>query len=177
MCPPYALMEFLMTDHILLLDLHNFIWRANISFKFVDPTVNQDYITIFNFFRNLRALIEEFCPNKVFAVCEGHPQFRYNLFSDYKANRIIKQAAKQETLDKFFKSRDEIVRLLSYLPITLCRAADYEADDVIATLVENMKDEMLTVISNDSDYIQLLQKGYKYLDIYNPMKKEMMRAP
>jgi 5'-3' exonuclease len=170
------MMNNVVMDNILILDLHNFIWRASVSFN-SNPNANKDYVMIFNFFRNLRALVEIFSPDKIFAVCEGHPKFRYDLFAAYKANRIVKNAAKQETVDKFFHVRNEIVRLLSYLPITLCRAADYEADDVIATLVDNMKDEKLVVVSNDSDYIQLLQKGYKHLEIYNPMKKEMMKAP
>jgi 5'-3' exonuclease len=48
---------------------------------------------------------------------------------------------------------------------------------VIATLSENLKDENVVIVSNDSDYIQLLQKGFKNLKIYNPMKKRFQEAP
>jgi 5'-3' exonuclease len=135
------------------------------------------YGFIFNFFRNLRPLIEQCSPDKCFFVLEGHPQFRYDLFSDYKANRIIKTASKQEVHDKFNLARDEIIRLIQYLPITIAKADKYEADDTISSLSENMKDEDITIISNDSDYIQLLQKGYSNISIYNPIKKELMEAP
>ena len=118
-----------------------------------------------------------FKPDKCFAVLEGHPQFRYDLFGDYKANRIIKQASRQETNDKFLQAKDIIVPLLEHLPITICRAANYEADDLVGSLCENMKEEELTVISNDSDYIQLLQRGYSQMRIYNPIKKMYMEAP
>lgn len=138
---------------------------------------NEDYVLIFNFFRNLRPIIEQFTPDKCFFVLEGHPKFRYDLFADYKANRIVKNASKQETLDKFHASKREVVRLMQYLPITTVRAANYECDDVIATLCENMKEEDLTVLSNDTDYIQLLQRGYVSCKIYNPIKKECMVAP
>jgi len=67
--------------------------------------------------------------------------------------------------------------LMQHLPITVCRAANYEADDVIATLCDNMRDEDLTVLSNDSDYIQLLQRGYSKIRIYNPIKKVDMESP
>lgn len=137
----------------------------------------QKYIVIFNFFRNLRPIIEMFSPDKCFFVLEGHPQFRYDLFSDYKANRIIKTAEKQEAMDKFYLSKDEIVRLMQYLPVTIARAANYECDDVISTLCEDLKEEHVTVLSNDSDYIQLLQRGYANCQIYNPIKKEFMTAP
>jgi DNA polymerase-1 len=135
------------------------------------------HLVKFNFFRNLRPLIEQFSPDKCFFVLEGHPQFRYDLFAEYKANRIIKTAEKQEAMDKFFQSKDEIVRLMQYLPITTVRAANYECDDVIATLCENMKDEDVTILSSDSDFIQLLQKGYQNCKVYSPIKKEFMTAP
>lgn len=138
---------------------------------------NEDYVIIFNFFRNLRPIIEQFSPDKCFFVLEGHPQFRYDLFAEYKANRIVKTAAKQESFDKFHYSKKEIIRLLNFLPITIARAEHYECDDVIATLCNNMQEEHLTVLSNDSDYIQLLQRGYKACQIFNPIKKEFMEAP
>lgn len=166
-------------DKILLIDAHNAMWRACVKFG-GPPSVEVDdsIIFAFNFFRNLRPLIEEFEPDKCFFVLEGHPQFRYDLFSDYKANRIIKQASKQDTNAKFFKTKDIILPLMQYLPITTCRAANYEADDVIATLCDNMKEEDLTIVSNDSDYIQLLQRNYKQIRIFNPIKKmDMENTP
>lgn len=147
-------------------------WHLEDSFCYGDR-----YLIVYNFFRNLRPIVEKFSPDKCFFVLEGHPKFRYDLFADYKANRIIKIASKQETQDFFFKSKDIILPLLSYLPITLARAADYECDDVIATLCENMKDEDITVLSNDSDYIQLLQRNYSKIQIYNPITKSNLEAP
>lgn len=191
-------------DKILLIDAHNAMWRASIGFspkKKESPTPEpeddgwemrgeaappqsendleeeQKYVLIFNFFRNLRPIIELFSPDKCFFVLEGHPQFRYDLFADYKANRIIKQASKQETMDKFHISKNEIVRLMQYLPITTARATQYECDDVIATLCDDMSNEDITVLSNDSDYVQLLQRGYRSCQIYNPIKKVFMEAP
>lgn len=195
-------------DKILLIDFHNAVWRATISFS--KPTnheicldeghsdkhpndnhckcgayfsiednicYGEKYLTVYNFFRNIRPIIEQFSPDKCFFVLEGHPQFRYDLFADYKANRIHKTASKKETVDKFHESKREIIRLIKYLPITVARAENYECDDVIATLSENLKEEDVTILSNDSDFIQLLQKGYKSIKIYNPIKKEFMESP
>lgn len=189
-------------DKVLLIDAHNAMWRASISFapkKVTAPPPSEDdgwdmrgepappspekkevdesFILIFNFFRNLRPIIEQFAPDKCFFVLEGHPQFRYDLFADYKANRLIKQAATKEKQEKFLQSKDEIIRIMQHFPITVARAANYEADDVIASLCDNMRDEELTVLSNDSDYIQLLQRGYPHCQIYNPIKKTFMEAP
>lgn len=184
-------------DKVLLIDGNFFIHRANVHFG--PPTAHeqngavcacgspwhpegfcygQRYGSVFNFFRNLRPIIEQFAPVKCYFVLEGRPQFRYDLFADYKANRIIKQASKtQEEHDKFLQCSDDILRILQNFPITTARSSQYEADDTISTLCEDMKGEELTVLSNDSDYIQLLQRGYKACQVYNPIKKVFMEAP
>lgn len=175
-------------DRILLIDAHNQMWRACVKFGAVQPDVPDEIIYTFNFFRNLRPLIENGNPDKVFFVLEGHPQFRYDMYPEYKAHRITKLgtakpeddeklAKKKKSSETFFKMKDIILPLMEHLPITTCRAAAYEADDVVATLCENMRDEDLTIISSDTDYIQLLQKNYDHIQIYNPIKKECMVAP
>lgn len=185
-------------DKVLFIDGMNAIWRANISFGI--PTNHcriSDHICacnspwneehgfcygdkfhiVFNFFRNLRPIIEKFSPDKAFFILEGHPQFRYDLYSDYKANRLIKTASRQEDQDRVNNSRDTILSMLLHLPITQARARAYECDDVIASLCEDLKTEELTIVSSDTDYIQLLQRGYPSIQIYNPIKKVYMEAP
>jgi hypothetical protein len=188
-------------DKILLIDFMNAVWRASVGFSprqshsvcsggvasgGWDSSCNHNtgnihcicgknwlsesnkceaedmaqYVVVFNFFRNLRPLIEQFKPDKCFIV-----------------NRIIKTASRKEDNDKVQFSTNEIVRILQHFPITLARAANYECDDLIATLCENMKDESLTVLSNDTDYIQLLQRGYNDCKVYSPNKKEFFEAP
>lgn len=200
-------------DKVLLIDGHNAIWRACVTFgksiehKLCDHSIphvydakhsaanvsrcvcnspwdisdercyGEKYAYVYQFFRNLRPIIELFQPDKCFFVLEGHPKFRYDLFADYKANRIIKLASRQEASEKFLWAKDIILPLMKHLPIAICRATQYEADDVIASLCNNLRTEDLTILSNDSDYIQLLQHGYSNLRIYNPIKKSYMEAP
>jgi 5'-3' exonuclease len=196
-------------DKVLLIDGHNLMWRACVSFgppvahlrcqgQWCEHTRNTEVIHcqcgspwdeseqfcygekygyVFNYFRNLRPLIEQFSPEKCFFVLEGRPQFRYDLFSEYKANRLIKQASRQEANEKFLQAREMILPLMERLPITTVKAAKYEADDVVATLAINMSEEEVTILSGDTDYIQLLQKGLSHLRVYNPIKKTFMEAP
>ena len=185
-------------DKILFIDFMNFLYRASIAFR---PGVKhqyagddlceckspwdseksicygEEYLYVYNFFRNLRPIIEQFSPDKCFIVMEGHPKFRYDLFPDYKANRIIKRASNQSSFDKLINSSQIIANLMQYLPLTMARAQDYECDDVIGTLCENLKEEHLTVVSNDSDFIQLLQRKYKNMFLYSANKKEYISAP
>jgi 5'-3' exonuclease len=187
-------------DKILLIDGHNALHRANTTFTFKKQThqftddfkcecggewidgkcidePNPEFIPVYNFFRNLRPIIELFTPEKCFFVLEGRPQFRFDLFAGYKASRLVKYASKKDDKEKFFKYKDRVIELLKFLPITICRAEKYECDDVIGSLAENLKDEELVILSNDSDFIQVLQRGYKNCKIYNPIKKTFMESP
>lgn len=160
-------------EKILLIDFNNFAHISNTGFK------EGNYYIIYNFFKNLRALIESFSPNKVFFALEGRPEHRYNLYANYKQNRI-KMAQKISTPkdnEDFYKQLNEIKRLLKYLPVTMVRSPKFEGDDIIATLSEDLKDEQLIIISTDTDYIQLLQKDYKDIKLYNPVKKQFIQAP
>ncbi len=194
-------------DKVLLIDGHNAMWRASIGFAppkkesvpdenvwmdngqpfFTDvpeetipePEVEKiDYTITFNFFRNLRPIVEQFQPEKIFFILEGHAGFRYELFPEYKANRkLVKEASKQEQFDRFYIQKDIIIDLIRYLPVTIVRAQDYECDDVIATLAEDLKDHDVTILSSDSDFTQLLQKDYKSIKVYNPIAKKFLTAP
>ena len=194
-------------DRILFIDAYNFIWLANVSFKPKKPQpiivegyentnsfeapvsteikpVPPENVLIFNFFRNLRALVDPFAPHKIVFVLEGYPAFRYELYADYKANRIIKTASpspsdtsRSEAKERFDKAKPEILRLLKMMPITQMKHPDYEADDVIGALVEDSKEDDVIVVSNDSDYVQLTQMGYKQFRLYSPSKKTMIQPP
>ena len=168
-------------DRILLIDGLNFIHRGNITFNQIEKT-EVSYTIVYNFFRNLRAAVEEFQPTKVFFCLESANCFRYKLFPGYKSNRIIKvsddkTAAKLKSREDFNRQRDIIIDLLPNLPITIVNALEFEADDVIATLVENLKDEEVIIYSGDKDFTQLLQKDYPNLKLYSPNKKDYVSAP
>lgn len=162
-------------DKILIIDAHNAIWRAMVFFG--EITAPKENVMAYNFFRNLRSTVEQFQPNKIFMVWEGHPKFRYDLYPEYKANRIVKTGSRQESVDIFTKAKSIIKPIIKQLPITSVYAQEYEADDVIATLCEQLKEEEVVVLSSDSDYTQLLQKGYENLKIYNPIKKVFLENP
>jgi 5'-3' exonuclease len=163
---------------VLLIDGLNFIYRANVGFKPKDKSTI-DYTIVYNLFRNLRATIEQFSPTNVFFCLEGKNNFRYKLFADYKANRIIKTGVENKSYKKenFIRQADIVINLLPYLPVISVKADGYEADDVIATLADNLKEEDTIIISTDTDYIQLLQKDLPRLQIYNPTPKEFIFPP
>src|SRR4051812_11979417 len=81
-------------DHVLIIDGLAYVYRGAIS------KLEGDYVIIYNFFKNLRSTIENFNPTKCFFIWEGHPQNRYDLLPEYKANRIVKTAEQKNKKDK-----------------------------------------------------------------------------
>jgi 5'-3' exonuclease len=159
-------------DKILLIDTYNAIYRATSSFGRPPENVKPEDTIVYNFFRNLRPIIELFKPNQLLFVIEGNPEFRYSLYPEYKANRIVKTGSKLEAKENFKKAKAIILNLLSLFPCSIVKADKYECDDVISTLSNQMSNEDITILSNDSDYTQLLQLGFENIKIYDPIKKK-----
>lgn len=151
---------------ILLLDGYNLIYRAKSGFT------KGDYPVVYNFFRGIRPLIEQFTPDKVYFVLEGNPQFRTQLNDAYKANRSNNDRS-------FHEQKAQIIETVkACFPFTTVRHPNLECDDTIATLVKihcSQGDEC-TIISSDSDFIQLLNLFDK-CKIYNVIQKKFVSVP
>ena len=163
---------------ILLIDFNNFVWKGCVDFK---GSNDQSYVVVFNFFRNLVSLIKQFYPTKIFLCGEGGKTFRHDLYSGYKANRLIKLAEemKPANKDKFYKQLNIIWDISEYFPFQRVFANGFEADDVIYALMSDLKNEDVVIVSNDSDFIQILQKKdfAKTANIYNPFTHQYVEAP
>jgi DNA polymerase-1 len=155
----------------LIIDFQNFAHRARAGF-----TLGQ-YAVVFNFMRNLRALVEMHKPDRVVLALEGHPRARHDLLTEYKANRAV-DLEKDEAMVSFFRQVDVIKELLAkHFPVTLVRHHDYEADDTIYNVIKSSSNCVKFVVaSNDSDFTQLLNE-FSNVSLYNPMKKEFVEEP
>lgn len=158
-------------SHILIVDGMNFLHRSRAGFQFGPAPV------VYNFMRSFRSLIEQFNPDKVYFVLEGHPQQRKQLFQEYKENRIVEVGtAKHEELEKFFKQVNVIIEHLSEnFPLIVIKHPYYECDDTIYNLIKRSDSQLTTwtVVSNDSDFTQLLNQ-FDNVRLYNPMMKSFV---
>jgi 5'-3' exonuclease len=154
--------------NVMFLDAYNLIYRARSGFT------KGDYAVIYNFFRGIRPIVEKFNPDKVYFVLEGNPKFRKQLSEgDYKSNR--KSAG-----NDFHRQKAAIINIVSEIfPFESVRHPDLECDDTIATLsiqhAQNGDD--VTIISSDSDFIQLLNIERYDIKIYHPIKKKFIETP
>jgi len=152
--------------NVLFLDGYNLLYRARSGFAKGDNPI------IFNFFRSLRPLIEKFNPDVAYFVLEGRPKTRLAQDSNYKAQRTYHDK------DDFRRQRKEIIQLVKdHFPLTVVRHEDYECDDVIMNLAKTRhKNDTTTIVSSDTDFIQILQEGLD-LRLYNPVRKKFIEAP
>lgn len=150
---------------VLLVDFNNAVHRARAGFGKGDHSIT------YTFFLMFRKMVETHSPNKVCIVLEGRPTRRKEEYGEYKANRI-------SAGDEFWRQHTDIKSLLSHLPVTVVRHANHECDDVIAHLANvTYADHQCTVVSTDTDFIQLLVPGNDRVRLYNPIKEEYIVAP
>tara|TARA_B100000900_G_scaffold412951_1_gene435794 strand:- start:1466 stop:2281 length:816 start_codon:yes stop_codon:yes gene_type:complete len=152
--------------NVLFLDAYNLIHRARSGFK------KGDYPIIYNFFRGIRPLVEKFSPDKVYFVLEGVPEFRKRI-----SNGLYKQGRKDPGV-QFHRQKAAIINLvIECMPFETVRHPNLECDDTIATLVHThlQKNHNCTIVSSDSDFIQLIQNDN--VTLYNPVKKEAISYP
>ena len=92
--------------------------------------------------------------------------FRNEIYSDYKANRAD---APEDLIPQF----DYIRKSVLAFNLPSIELLNYEADDLIATYVENIlkAGAKVTIVSSDKDLMQLYKKNVR---IYDPMKNKFI---
>ena len=92
--------------------------------------------------------------------------FRNEIYSDYKANR---SDAPEDLIPQF----EYIRKSVKAFNLPSVELINYEADDLIATYVEEIlkKGANVTIVSSDKDLMQLYKPGVR---IYDPMKNKFI---
>jgi len=162
-------------NKILVLDGHNLLHRARSGFQLGDFNV------AYNFFRGLKPLIELFDPSRVYFTLEGAPYRQCRLLPEYKANRKVEEGSEeQKSLIDFRRQKELIVNLLRCcFPLSVVVHPHFEADDTVYNIIKRSNGVGVvewTVVSTDTDFIQLLQQ-FDNVYLYNPVKKQHVAAP
>jgi hypothetical protein len=143
-------------------------------------TAGEHFVT-FNFFRSLRAIVEQLRPTRIVIALEGTPVKRLNVDPGYKANRRVppETDADEARIRSFFGQVEESVQLLrEHFPVSVVRHPELEADDVIARLVRRSSRAILsTIVSTDRDYLQLVAEAAGDVELYDPVKKCIVDVP
>jgi DNA polymerase-1 len=145
---------------LVLIDAANCLYRA--FFAPFPPLRTSDGTptkAVYVFANMLRKLLREERPDAVAVVMDPPGgSFRREIYADYKATR---DAQPEELTAQFPLARE----LASAWGIPILEVPGYEADDVIATLVERAPEDVeVVIVSTDKDLMQLVGEKVALLD-------------
>ena len=135
-----------------------------------------DHRIIFNFLNLIKATLTQFSPNKVYFAIDGKPKLRLDRYPEYKANRKKELTDPEEIKywDNFKKQKRYILNMVKeHFSFVSIYDPNNEADDLIyyACKKHNNVNDEITVISSDSDLIQIINEQSN-VKLYNPIAKK-----
>lgn len=143
----------------ILVDTMNLFFRAKhvARGKDMDMRIGMAMHIMFN---SVRKAWRDFKGDHVVFCLEGR-SWRKDFYPPYKANRkvIADQRSPREVEDDemFFESYNDLIEFLnSKTNCTVIRQGNAEADDLIATWIQQHPDDQHVIVSSDSDFYQLL---------------------
>ena len=149
-----------MKKKLLLLDGHSLAYRAFFALPVENfaTSTGQHTNAIYGFASMIINLIRDEKPTHIATAFDvSRKTFRSEKFPEYKANRA-------STPDEFRSQISYINELLDAFRIPHFELEGYEADDVIATFVEQFKaDSEILICTGDRDSFQLVQDGVTVL--------------
>jgi DNA polymerase-1 len=145
-------------EALFVVDASSYIFRAyyGLQTNLQAPDGTPTHAT-FAFVQMIRALANTFKTKKLVLVWDRkEPSFRAKIFKDYKANR----SAPPEDLSLQIENTQKVMELWGYPQLSV---AGFEADDVIASLVEKEKGNIV-IVTADKDMLQLVSERTWCLD-------------
>ena len=160
---------------LVLLDAHAIIHRAYHALPEFTSSKGEPTGGLYGIATMLMKIIKELNPDYLIACFDlPEPTFRKEMYKEYKAGR---QKADESLVRQIERSRD----IFAAFNIPIYEKVGFEADDVIGTIVENLKSEKshlkIIIASGDMDTLQLvcdddvvvytLKKGLNDTILYN----------
>ena len=150
---------------LFLIDATAFCYRAFYAIRGLSTSFGQPTNAIYGFINMLNKILKKKKP-QFLAVCfdVSRDTFRLKKFAEYKIKR-------PPMPDDLSSQMPLIKEIISAYGITIFQEEGYEADDIIATLVEKAKEKGVstTIISSDKDILQLVDED---ITVFSPYKDE-----
>lgn len=124
---------------------------------------------------NISKVFNMYKCDHVVICCEGG-SWRKVIYPEYKAHRKIKALQKTEKEKEeskyFFSETDKFINFIKEKTnATVLKEQMIEGDDFVARWIQTHPSDEHIILSNDTDFIQLLSDN---VDIYNPMGKYLL---
>ena len=148
---------------LFLIDGSAYIFRAYYGIRPLSTSTGIPTNAVVGFARMIARLIKEQAPDHIAIIFDTkEPNFRHELFSEYKANR---DAPPEDLIPQFALIR-QLVEAMDILDLSM---PGYEADDIIGTLARRAVTENMeaVIVSSDKDLMQLINDS---VTMYDPMR-------
>ena len=144
-----------------LIDGSAYFYRAYHALPPLKNSKGQETGAIHGFITAIHKLIADFKPSNIAMIFDPKgPNFRHEIYPDYKANR-------EAMPDELVSQIQLLYKALDYNGLKPIIIEGYEADDVIGTLTKKFKDEIeILIFSGDKDFSQLVDDK---VSIINPV--------
>lgn len=158
---------------LILLDAHAILHRAYHALPDFATAKGEPTGALYGLSTMLIKIIEDLKPDYVVACYDVKgPTYRHEAYKEYKAGRV---AAEDDLISQMKRSRD----IFSALNITIYDKQGFEADDMLGTIVEQLKDRgkdlEIIIASGDMDTLQLVRdKEVKVFTLKKGIKDTIM---
>lgn len=163
-------------NKIILIDGHNLLFRMFYGIPSpIKNTKGKEIRGLIGFIGSLKKIVDEFRPYSLIVVFDSQTSKDSNLKIDinYKRNRVDYTNISED--DNPFSQLPLIKKALEYLNIYYLEVENYEADDYIASIINNNRENQYIIVSTDSDFIQLVDNN---IFLYVPRgKKSVLYTP
>jgi DNA polymerase-1 len=156
------------TRTLYLIDGHAQFFRAYhaIGTRMTSPVTKEPTNMTFGFVGMLLKVLRDYRPDYLAVVIDvsgDRESFRSELYPEYKANR-------DEAPEDLGPQIDRCLEILGTMDVPVLGVAGVEADDVIATIVKQLRAEApdvnIRIVSRDKDLTQLLDEAVELFDVH-----------
>jgi DNA polymerase-1 len=151
---------------LLLVDGHYYLYRSFFAIRGLSNSRGEPTNAIFGFVKALRRMLADVKPDYAAVIWDaGLPERRTQLQPDYKQHR-------DEMPDELEVQQEPIQEIVPLLGVASVFLENHEADDLIASYVEEARRGMIecVVATNDKDILQLVRDG---VSIYSTAKADI----
>ena len=147
-------------NKIILIDGHNLLFRMFYGIpSSIKNSKGKEIRGLIGFIGSLKKNVDEFQPYSIIVIFDSQSSKNSNLKIDknYKQNRADYTNVAED--DNPFSQLPLIKKALKYLNICFLEVNNYEADDYIASIINNNRDNKYIIVSTDYDFIQLVSNN------------------
>ena len=140
--------------------------------------INEDLIRhmVLNSIRMYRNKFKKRFGGDLVICCDNRNYWRKNKFPQYKAHRKKLRETSTHDWNAIFECLNKIkAELKLHFPYKVLEVCTAEADDVIGTICEELRDEgAILILSGDKDFMQL--QRYAGVMQYSPLQKRFLKC-